>query len=222
MENIAVVIQKNTRQVVYATSNSAILPKTEELDRYLADPRYQVIIDVQTAVQGRVRMVGEQGQIVEMPLTSLNPNIYRGNLGWSMEMFSRGADISRQIQAVIGMHVNPRSEGSARLELTTDAPDISPYNGIPEIPADGHSTATIFIRKKSPSGEPLTGDEDNDLIVLHTTRGTLSHRQVRLHHGQAQVTLRSSTDTIIADVTAQGENLRRYMLHLEFAPPMET
>lgn len=222
MENIAVVIQKNTRQIVYMTSNSAILPKTEELDRYLTDPRYQVIVDVQTAVQGRVRMVSEQGQIVEMPLTSLNPNVYRANLGWSMEMFSHGEDFSRQIQAVTGLQVTPRGEGPARLELTTDAPDISPYNGVPEIPADGHSTASIFIRKKSPSGELLAGEEDNDLIVLHTTRGTLSQRQVRLQHGQAQVTLRSSTDTIIADVTAHGENLRRYMLHLEFAPPPQT
>lgn len=219
MENIAVVIQKNNRQIIYVTSNSAILPKTEELDRYLADPRYQVIVDVQTAVRGQVRMVGERGQIVETPLAALDSQVYRLNLGWSMELFSPGGDFSEQLEAITGAKVKPRTERPAQLELTTDAPDVSPHNNIPEIPADGQSTAKIFIRKKSPEGHLLTGEADNDLVILHTTRGTLSQRRVRLEQGQAQVTLRSSTDTIIADVTAQGENLKRYMLHIEFVPP---
>jgi hypothetical protein len=219
MENIAVVIHKHTRQVVYVTTNSRVIPKTDKLDQYLVDPDHQVIVDIQTAKNGKVRTVGRHGQIEEVSLLSLDRTIYRVNLGWSAEMFKQGENALRGVEALTALRVRTPDNRPALLELTTDASAVSPLNTIPEIPADGRSTATIYIQKKSPHGKPLTREEDNDRVVLRTTRGTLSQRQVQLVCGRAQVKLRSSTDTVVADVTAQGENLKRYMLHIEFAPP---
>jgi hypothetical protein len=185
----------------------------------MADPDFRVVVDIQTARNGQVQVVGERGQIVEVPLSALDRTIYYTDLGWSAEMFKRSEDVIGEVEAVTGIQARMQANGPAYLELTTDAPDISPLNGVPEILADGRSTATIFIQKKTRLGEPLLGEEDNDLVHLRTTRGTLSHRQVRLVRGQAMFTLRSSTDTIVADVTAYGADLKHHMIHIEFAPP---
>jgi hypothetical protein len=218
MENIAVVIERESGRVVYVTSNSVILPKTEQLDNYLLDPSYQVVVDVRTMSGERVRQVNEGGEVVDVHISQLDPAVYRVNLGFTSELFSRGEDAARRIAALLGRDVSA-SPRQNLLELTTDAQDISNINGVPEIVADGASTANIFIRKLTPQGEPLTGDEDNDAVLLNTTRGTLSHREVRLERGAARVTLRSSTDSVVADVTARGDDLKPYMIHIEFAPP---
>ncbi len=219
MENIALVIEKKSKQVVYVTSNSSIIPKTQELDRYMTDPHYQVIVSIQTASAGTVRKAGEGGHIVEVPLSSLDSSIYRTDLGWTMDLFTPGAKQPKQRASIGGVQLTPRAHRPARLELTADAPNISHHNDTHAIAADGRSTTTLFISKKSADGKPMTEESDNDLVLLHTTRGTLSDRRVQLKRGQAQVSLRSSTDSIIADVTASGENLKRYMLHVEFVPP---
>src|SRR5919197_257523 len=202
MENIAVVIEKSTGRIVYVTSNSAILPKTEELDAYTADPRYRVVVDVQTAAGGRVRAAGLGGEIVEVPLADLDPSIYRINFGLSADMFIRPEEAARHIGAQLGTAVGPPENEQCLLELTTDAPDSSPLNGVPEIIADGVSTANIFVQKKARTGEPLTGEADNDLVILRTTRGTLSHRRAPPARGRAPGALRRPTHSAVAAPTA--------------------
>jgi len=105
------------------------------------------------------------------------------------------------------------------LELSTDATDTAdPINGIPDIPADGTSTCTIFIKKKDLFGNYLTSSEDNDTIYLTNTRGKLSSLKVNLVNGQAQVTLQSIPETCVSIVEAKGENLISARIQIQFAP----
>lgn len=106
------------------------------------------------------------------------------------------------------------------LELSTDAPATSPIDGIPEVPADGKSKVTITVQKVSAaSGRPLTGARHNNRLHIRTTAGTLSARQVNLEKGQASFTLRSSTETVVAEVRVWAEELPQpAMLRCEFAP----
>ena len=87
--------------------------------------------------------------------------------------------------------------------MTTDATDDNPPDGYPDIPADGSSTCRIMIQKKNgQTGEDMTGPEDNELIQVSTQAGRLSAVQLNLANGYAEVTLTSSTDTVITTVCA--------------------
>lgn len=57
--------------------------------------------------------------------------------------------------------------------MRCDAPDVHPADGIPEIQADGSSFTKISIQKVNEKGEPLQGNEVNDLLYLRTNYGTL-------------------------------------------------
>jgi hypothetical protein len=111
-------------------------------------------------------------------------------------------------------------EQDVALELSTDAPAVSPIDHIPEVPADGESAVTISVQKVSTtSGRPLTGARHSNRLNIRTTAGTLSARQVNLDRGQAAFTLRSSIETVVAEVRVWAEEIPQpATIRIEFAP----
>jgi hypothetical protein len=104
--------------------------------------------------------------------------------------------------------------------LSTDATDNGPPDGYPDIPADGVSSCRIMIQKKDgETGLDMTAPEDNDLMELRTQRGRLSAWQVSLVNGYAEVTLTSSTETVITEVTVYdvAGQLGKQAIHIQFA-----
>lgn len=104
--------------------------------------------------------------------------------------------------------------------LSTDATDDNPPDGYPDIPADGVSTCKIRIQKKNgETGLDMTSPEDNDLMELRTQRGRLSAWQVNLVNGYAEVTLTSSTETVITEVTVYdvAGQLGKQAIYIQFA-----
>lgn len=59
------------------------------------------------------------------------------------------------------------------LYITTDAKDVHPVDGIPEIAADGESFATITIQKIDDRYKPQRGKKGADQIYLRTNHGIL-------------------------------------------------
>jgi hypothetical protein len=111
-------------------------------------------------------------------------------------------------------------EMDAELALSSDATATSPIDAIPEIPADGNSLTTITVQKKSvASGRPVTGAGHRNRLSIRTTAGTLSARQLNLERGQASFRLRSSTETVVAEVRVWAEGIPRpATIRIEFAP----
>jgi hypothetical protein len=104
--------------------------------------------------------------------------------------------------------------------LSTDATDDGPPDGYPDIPADGVSSCKIRIQKKNgETGLDMTAPEDNDLMELRTQRGRLSAWQVSLVNGYAEVTLTSSTETVITEVTVYdvARQLGKQAIYIQFA-----
>jgi hypothetical protein len=122
--------------------------------------------------------------------------------------------------------VAPRADWTApetgvRLELSVDTPAVSPIDGTAELPADGKAQATITVRKRSlESDRDLTGAQHDNLLTIRTTAGTLSRRQVSLRRGKAKFTLRSSVETVVAEVRVSAETIpQAATIRVEFAPP---
>jgi len=106
------------------------------------------------------------------------------------------------------------------LRVTTDATDDNPPDGYPDITADGASTCRIMIQKMNgQTGEDMVATEDNDTIKITTGAGRLSAVQVNLVNGYAEVTLTSSTDTVITTVRASdiAEHLDEGAVQVQFA-----
>lgn len=111
-------------------------------------------------------------------------------------------------------------EQDAILNLSADAPAVSPIDNIPEIPADGKTKIKITVQKvSSKSGQRMAGARHNNRINIRTTAGTLSARQLNLEKGQAGFTLRSSTETVVAEVRVWAEKISQPVtIRVEFAP----
>jgi hypothetical protein len=111
-------------------------------------------------------------------------------------------------------------EAGAMLEVQSDVQTVSPIDGALEIPADGTSAATFTVQKRSlASGRALTGSQHDNLVTIRTTAGTLSARQLRLQSGKATFTLRSSLETVVAEVRVTAERIPgQSTLRIEFAP----
>ena len=81
------------------------------------------------------------------------------------------------------------------LELTTDAKDVLlPFNGLPDVKADGKSSCKILVQKYNSVGIPLQRGQDNDIIEFETTAGTLSSNSERMFMGKCFVTLTTDMD----------------------------
>jgi hypothetical protein len=106
------------------------------------------------------------------------------------------------------------------LRVSTDATDDNPPDGYPDIPADGVSSCRIMIQKvNGRTGADMIGPEDDEPIQVLTRSGRLSAVQTDLVNGYAEVTLTSSTDTVIAPVRAYdpGGVLAEGMVEVQFA-----
>jgi hypothetical protein len=111
------------------------------------------------------------------------------------------------------------------LQLSCDAPDFHPVDGIPEISADGESFTTITAQKIDESGEPQQGNKDNDLLYLRTDYGTLfgsdgkaEISSIKLKRGQAAFRLVSEKARRVATVQVfnADANLMDHSIRIEF------
>jgi len=111
------------------------------------------------------------------------------------------------------------------LVITSDAPDVHPVDGVPEIAADGESFTTITLQKVDAGGEPQQGKSDNDLVYLRANFGTLQSADgkeaitsVRLKKGQAAFRLVSETARRVATVQAfnADASLQDVAISIEF------
>ena|SRR2546425_5014401 len=101
------------------------------------------------------------------------------------------------------------------LRIRTDASDLHPVDGIPEIKADGTSFATITVQKVNESGEPMLGEDDNDPLYLRTDYGSLWSTDgreeittVRLERGQASFRLVAERARRVATVQVFNADLK--------------
>jgi hypothetical protein len=95
-----------------------------------------------------------------------------------------------------------------RLLIQSDAPDVHPVDGIPEIKADGTSFTTVTVQKIDERGEAQKRRDDNDELHLRTTAGTLQSADgkeaissVKLKQGQAAFRLLSEKARRVATVS---------------------
>jgi hypothetical protein len=102
-----------------------------------------------------------------------------------------------------------------RIYLTTNAPDTD-GDGLPELPADAQSQATITAAVKDAKGDVVNTDF---LLMFRTTGGTLSARRVQAERGTAVVELTSTVETITVTVSASAEGAQEGSLTFEFMPP---
>jgi hypothetical protein len=111
-------------------------------------------------------------------------------------------------------------ETNVRLDLTVTTATRSPIDDSPELPADGTTEATIVVQKRTvDSDRALTAASHNNLLTIRTTAGTLSDRQMPLRRGLATFTLRSSTETVVAELRVAAEGIAEPALaRIEFAP----
>lgn len=106
------------------------------------------------------------------------------------------------------------------LRLTTNAKDTtSPYDGYPDIPADGKSQAKIFIEKILPGGSPCSTSKDNDELYIKTERGKLSDLKLKLVKGKAEFTIQSVPETVITTITVfdPKNQIEKGQIVLQFA-----
>ncbi len=101
-----------------------------------------------------------------------------------------------------------------RLVIATDATDED-GDGLPEIEANGRSTASIEVTTRTAAGEPMT---DEVAVTFRTTAGRLSARTVTTKKGTAAVRLTSTRETVLAQVTATAPGFAPARIQLEFVP----
>jgi hypothetical protein len=100
----------------------------------------------------------------------------------------------------------------AEIVLTTTALDID-GDGVPEVPADGKSAASVRVSLLDAKGMTLMKSVE---VHFRTTAGTLSQREVMTDRGKATVELISSRETVTAFVYAFAEGFKPDYLKFEF------
>lgn len=104
-----------------------------------------------------------------------------------------------------GIELNPA------IRLRCDAGDAD-GDGVADLPADGDSSTVVTAA----TTDKAAGVE----ITFRTTRGSLASRTaITADDGVASVALRSTTETVLATVTASAEGYRPDSLQLEMIPP---
>ena len=106
------------------------------------------------------------------------------------------------------------------LILKTTAKDtVSPYDGYPDIPADGESKALIKIQKMYPGDNPAVETSDSDEIHIKTSRGKLSDLKLQLKKGRGQFYLTSVPESVVATVEAYDprSKIKRGRIQIQFA-----
>jgi len=111
------------------------------------------------------------------------------------------------------------------LFVTTDAQDKHPVDGIPEIPADGSTSALITIRKIDERFKPQRGTKDNDQLYLRTDYGIIRDadgnkeiNSVKLSKGEAKIRLFPEAAKRVATlkIISANPDLQDNIIRIEF------
>ena len=111
------------------------------------------------------------------------------------------------------------------LHITTDASDKHPIDGIPGIPADGTSFATITVQKIDDRRKRQSAKTDNDQIYLRTNCGIIRNAEgtgninaIQLSKGAAVFRLVSEKIKRVATVQVMSASpmLRHSRIRIEF------
>jgi hypothetical protein len=137
-------------------------------------------------------------QVEDSPKYALNPHV------WQLKLNDQGEGIGIE-----------RKPSLPKIHLTTTAPDKD-GDGMPELAADGRSSAQILIEVKD-SRDRLVEKEFQ--LELRATGGTLSARRLSTEGGKATVDFTSSLETVTATVSAAAEGATEAALTFEFMPP---
>src|SRR6266851_889230 len=138
--------------------------------------------------------------VQDSPKYCLNHNI------WQLKLDKNGVPIGVE-----------RKPTLPKIYLTTNAQDTD-GDGLPELPADAKSKATITAEVKDAKGNIVHKD---CILTFRTTGGTLSARRVEEQGGTADIELTSTVETITVTVSASAEGTQSGSLTFEFMPPEE-
>jgi hypothetical protein len=138
--------------------------------------------------------------VQDSPKYCLNPD------AWQLKLDKDGVPIGVE-----------RKPTLPKIYLTTNAQDTD-CDGLPELPADAKSKATITAEVKDAKGDIVHKDF---ILTFRTTGGVLSARRVEAKGGIAAVELTSTVETITVTVSASAEGTRSGALTFEFIPPSE-
>jgi len=107
----------------------------------------------------------------------------------------------------------------ARLVVTTTATDtFHPLDGIPDIPSNGNSSASLDIKKVDADGNDLTGAGDNDLVQIRTDKGLIDDWEVTLVNGVKSSSIISTKESTVATITFEAPGLVGASIQIQFAP----
>jgi hypothetical protein len=85
------------------------------------------------------------------------------------------------------------------INLTTDVQDtVTPFDGIPDVPADGVTPATITVEVKNPDTNQVDTTA-NDILYVSTERGKLSTVNVQLVNGVGSFQI-TCTETVVTTI----------------------
>jgi len=83
--------------------------------------------------------------------------------------------------------------------LTTTAQDtVTPFDGIPDVPADGVTPATITVEVKNPDTNQVDTNA-NDILYVSTERGKLSTVNIQLVNGVGSFQI-TCTETVVTTI----------------------
>jgi hypothetical protein len=111
------------------------------------------------------------------------------------------------------------------LFVTTDAPDKHPVDGIPEITADGQSSALITVQKVDERNKPQKTAKDKDQFYLRTDHGIIKDAEgkkeinsIALKQGEAKFRLFSEAVKRVAtlQILSAEPKLKSSTLRVEF------
>lgn len=136
--------------------------------------------------------------VQDSPKYCLNPD------AWQLKLNADGVPVGVE-----------RKPTLPKIYLTTNAQDTD-GDGLPELPADAQSKATIMAEVQDASGNIVNKDF---ILNFRTTGGTLSARRVEANRGAATVELTSTVETIAVTVSASAEGTQGGSLTFELMPP---
>lgn len=181
----------------------------------------QEIISVHTAnIMTEVMLFNGQGQEITNKIIIEESVLNDVNLDSILDSVQKEEYIKKWYKVENGQLVK-RSISFIKnvIELTTTAIDtVQPFDGIPDVPADGTTPAVINVVVKNPD----TGEIDttaNDILYVETTRGKLSTVNVQLVNGQGSFEIRCS-ETVVAEIRVwhPQNKYREGRIKIQFRP----
>jgi hypothetical protein len=164
-----------------------------------------------------IYMIDRNGKVIGMADGPVNENdlAERGERALASDL-----NLPPQLVTVTGFPTNPiitplpEPELQGTLQILTDAGDAD-GDGLPDLPADGQSQATLTVRPLKPDGRAAKEPVE---VQFRTSAGTLNRRKVTTENGQARVRITSNRDTVRVTVRATAEGYQPGVLRMEFLP----